>query len=206
MSHASSRLRRTTRVVALAASSALLACGSTPSAEPQCGTAPCAADSGMAKTVACPVQEPTENAPCPALNLVCSLGTSPRPECRDLWECTAGGWDERRHGCADLTSFCPPEQPDGSACAGIADPNDAGYCAYGGVLCLCACGEDAGPCPWVCHIPPTTAGCPPLVPNLGTPCSVQGTQCSYGDPCDGYGTDLYCRAATWQPGFIGCPI
>jgi hypothetical protein len=148
-----------------------------------------------------------DGAPCPALNLACGFGDSPRPECRHLWSCTNQGWREAQGSCADLTSFCPAAQPDGSVCTPINDPSQNGYCAYAGdVLCLCPCvGTRAcGPGNWVCHSPPTTDGCPATAPNLGSACSAQGLQCSYGDPCDGYGTDLYCRAGTWQHGFVAC--
>jgi hypothetical protein len=162
---------------------------------------------GAMQSGLCPPDEPADGAPCPALNLACGFGDSPRPECRHLWSCTNQGWREAQGSCADLTSFCPAAQPDGSVCTPINDPSQNGYCAYAGdVLCLCPCvGTRAcGPGNWVCHSPPTTDGCPATAPNLGSACSAQGLQCSYGDPCDGYGTDLYCRAGTWQHGFVAC--
>jgi len=161
--------------------------------------------------IGCPAQEPTEGDPCPtAPSFSCWYGDSPRPECRDSWFCVSQKWQSARQGCAPLTDYCPAQQPDASTCSAIGDPNATGNCAYsGGVLCRCPCTgtpeNTCAPSQWVCYGPPTTPGCPQVLPNQGTPCSVQGTQCSYGNPCDGYGVGVYCRAGFWDHSQIACP-
>jgi hypothetical protein len=72
-------------------------------------------------------------------------------------------------------------------------------CTYGNSFCYCGCG--GGPCglpfQWQCADPPTTPGCPAIVPNDGTPCSSQGLQCTYGNVCTSAGALVNCINGLW---------
>jgi hypothetical protein len=164
----------------------------------------------------CPANEPDGSDPCAGEGLACWYGDSGRPSCRDIWSCISGKWKSVRSGCAQLPSgFCPMSEPDGGVpCEAVSDPSSRGDCVYGGgVLCACPCAQvvtDAGaftcgPAQFVCYGPPTTPGCPPTAPNIGTPCSVQGTQCVYGNACDVDGLTVLCRAGFWSLGNAICP-
>jgi hypothetical protein len=173
-------------------------------------------DGGQA-LASCPANEPREGDPCSGAGLVCGYGDSGRPDCRDIWECQSDAWHSTLSGCAQLPDgFCPTSEPDNSiACQTSSDPSLQGDCVYpGGVLCDCPCVQtvtDAGaficgPSQFVCYGPPSTAGCPAIAPNIGTPCAVQGVQCVYADPCDGLGAAVLCRAGVWSLGFANCPV
>ena len=175
-----------------------------------------AADAGQAAGT-CPANEPREGDHCSGAGLVCWYGNSGRPDCRDIWECQSDAWHSARSGCAQLPDgFCPTSEPNNSiACQTISDPNSRGDCVYpSGVLCDCPCAQtvtDAGaficgPSQFVCYDPPSTAGCPAIAPDIGTPCVVQGVQCVYADPCDGLGAAILCRAGVWSLGIANCPI
>jgi hypothetical protein len=174
-------------------------------------------DGGLAMAPICPDTEPTEGAPClPTLD--CSYGQSVRPDCRHRWNCGAsspggtGAWHAVSLTCPEApVGYCPPQQPTASTCTPMTNPNERADCEYpGNVFCQCACPYTpqnpgcASTEQWVCYGPPTTPGCPAVVPNLGTACSVQGTQCAYGDPCDVGGLAVYCRAGIWEVGQAAC--
>jgi hypothetical protein len=53
------------------------------------------------------------------------------------------------------------------------------------------------PIEWQCAGPPTTAGCPPVVPNDGTPCSDEGVMCTYGLICSMSGALVSCKNGLW---------
>ncbi len=174
-------------------------------------------ESGSAVAPVCPDSEPTEGAPCLRI-LDCSYGQSTRPDCRHRWNCVASGaggtaaWHAVSLTCPQAPAgYCPPQQPASSTCTPMTNPDERAGCEYpGNVVCQCAC-SNSGPnlgCAsteqWVCYGPPTTPGCPAVVPNLGTACSVQGTQCAYGDPCDVGGLAVYCRAGVWEVGQATC--
>ena len=159
----------------------------------------------------CPASEPNQGDPC-ALGINCSYGSSVRPDCRHRWSCLAGGWNAISLTCPQApVGYCPAQQPMASSCVPMTNPNERAGCEYpGNVYCQCTCpnsGANAGCAPmeqWVCYGPPTTPGCPPVVPNLGTVCTVQGTQCAYGDPCNVGGLAVYCEAGIWQIGQANC--
>jgi hypothetical protein len=169
-------------------------------------------------STACPAQEPSAGEQCTIAGATCWYGDSPRPDCRDIWNCTSGLWHAARQGCAQLPDgYCPASQPDMStSCTAVFDPTRRGDCGYaGGVLCGCPCVAghvtDAGvmacgPSRFVCFPAPTTPGCPSTPPNIGTSCTVQGVQCVYGNPCDVDGIAVLCRAAVWSAGFPNCPL
>jgi hypothetical protein len=203
------------RLLALAAALSAAQCGGSVSGDGVCTG--CAADAATssAPDAGCPEGEPSEGAPCDASAPPsgCSYGASPRPDCRDLWTCDVGRWHAVRSGCPVLpTGYCPTEPSPGANCVAIPDPSARGDCAYdGGVLCgcpWCAGVPACTPAAWVCYGPPHTPGCPAIVPNLGTPCAVQGTQCVYGDPCEvnGEGATLFCRAGRWDRGATQCSL
>ena len=162
----------------------------------------------------CPTSEPTEGDVCAVTQVTCTFGDSPRPACRDSWTCVSEAWHATRLGCPTVPAgYCPAQQPDASTCTPNFDLQTRGDCVYpGNVLCSCSCPGTAGmlgsTCStsnWVCYPPPSTPGCPALLPNLGTPCAVQGTECTYADPCDVDGAVVFCRAGLWDVGDAHCP-
>jgi hypothetical protein len=89
-------------------------------------------------------------------------------------------------------------------------PTEGDHCAVGNTICTCnAC--LGGPCmqpppKWSCAGPPTTAGCPTVVPNDGTACAKEGLECVYGNPCLGSGADVFCTKGVWTWNtMIACP-
>ena len=160
--------------------------------------------------IPCPQADPSEGAACrePTAPL-CSYGDSPRPECRDLWTCTSGLWHAIHQGCPQTPAgYCPDSQPLVRTSCSVSGPADWVACVYpGNVLCTCEC-DGAGACTpthFVCYPPPTTPGCPSILPNEGQPCAVQGTRCLYGNPCGNDGTAVLCRAGVWSAGLYTCP-
>jgi hypothetical protein len=138
--------------------------------------------------------------------LVCSYGDSVRVDCRDVWTCSAGIWDMGKTDCPmPPTGTCGSSAPaDGTTCSTQGD-----LCTYGDTLCLCSeC--PGGPCmapppKWTCSGPPTTAGCPPIAPNEGSACSMDGLMCTYGFPCGGSGANAVCSGGSWAWQGVGCP-
>jgi hypothetical protein len=174
------------------------------------------ADGGM-EAGSCPANEPSEGDVCSGGGFACWYGDSGRPDCRNIWECLSGAWHSTRSGCAQLPDgFCPTTEPDNSIlCQASSDSSSRGDCVYpGGVLCDCPCVQtvtDAGAfvcgsSAFICYGPPSTDGCPVIAPNMGTPCTVQGVQCVYANPCDGLGAAIMCRAGVWSLGMVNCPL
>jgi hypothetical protein len=160
----------------------------------------------------CPEEEPNENDPC-SLTFDCSYGQSVRPDCRDRWTCRGGTWT-RVGSCVDAApGYCPAQQPmEASACTPIINPEQRAGCEYSGnTFCECPCptsGPNIGCAPseqWMCYGPSSAVDCPSLIPNLGTACTVQGTQCIYGDPCNFGGAVVICVQSVWRTGDASCP-
>jgi hypothetical protein len=152
---------------------------------------------GTGTSGGCPSTEPTGGS-CAGLadGLTCTYGSSVRPECRTLWVCVAGKWEMPGNVCAMFTG-CPATQPPTS----MVCTNMNQVCTYADTICLCnACA--AGPCKvppvtWQCTAPPSTLGCPPVVPNNGTACTTNELQCSYGFPCASSGAVVNCTNGVW---------
>jgi hypothetical protein len=126
----------------------------------------------------------------------CTYGDSVRPECRTAWTCN-GAWTATSGPCDE-----PPPGVCGSSQPGPQDMCAAtnAVCVYGDSLCLCGCGAGVlctTPFNWFCTAPPTTPGCPEVVPNDGTLCAVPGVQCSYGDVCTPSGAMVSCTNGLW---------
>jgi hypothetical protein len=150
----------------------------------------------------CSVVEPTIGTQC-ATPMTCRYGDTVRPECRTNYNCnkeTGWLWKKTPDCEQPPTGYCPATRPEATSC--IVEPNVA--CEYGNVICLCPCNppyEDGGcaPAVWRCFEPPATEGCPAIAPNYGTPCSIQGLECNYGNVCD-WGASLLCFRGVWLSG------
>ncbi len=160
----------------------------------------------------CPAVEPAQGLSCVG-TIDCAYSDSVRPDCRDRWSCRSGQWAVATPPCPQAPpGYCPSGQPSPStSCTPMTDPSARAECEYpGNIFCQCVCpnsGANAGCAAteqWVCWAPPAIAGCPSVVPNLGTACTVQGTQCTYGDPCNVGGVAVYCQAGIWQVGQVTC--
>jgi hypothetical protein len=146
----------------------------------------------------CPAAEPSGGMACPGVpdGFRCTYGDEVRPECRHDWICSGGSWTTTKSLCVQSPNCGGVMIVDGDSCAG----EDGSVCTSGDVICLCsACG--AGPCmqnaAWTCANPPTGAGCPPAVPNDGSPCDAPSADCTYGLPCGGAGTHVTCKNGLW---------
>jgi hypothetical protein len=163
---------------------------------------------GSVGTSSCPGSEPTEGASCagaPA-ELRCTYGASVRPECRSVWLCTAGSWTTTHSACAPTGNDCGTTEPaPQTVCTTMGD-----LCVYGDSICYCGCGGGPAcisPIDWKCADPPTTPGCPAVVPNDGTPCTADGVQCTYGTTCTPSGAQLSCTGGRWFWNLnIPCPV
>jgi hypothetical protein len=152
---------------------------------------------GGGNSVGCPKNEPVGGAFC---NLTaapaCSYGDSVRPECRDVWTCTAGVWSMAKTACAQPPpGVCGNASQEGMTCTA-----QGVVCTYGDTICMC---DDcaAGPCMapptiWQCITPPA-APCPMIAPNEGSPCVTFGAQCDYGFLCAGEGEEATCTNGSW---------
>src|SRR5262249_41252874 len=133
-------------------------------------------------------------------NYFCTYGDSVRPDCRTAWTCSDGGsWFQTQSTCLEPPpGECPGVQPSAQSVC----PSQGDVGTYGGTICLCgACA--GGPCmlppaKWQCAPPPSTAGCPPVVPNGGSACSADGLTCTYGFPCSSTGVQVTCMFGAWQ--------
>lgn len=157
----------------------------------------------------CPPSLPTHGTACARSGLVCAYGDDPRPNCRPSATCTGGTWVVAMPNCPTLPpAMCPPSR---EAAAGQRCMPVGAYCSYDGVPCECTncirypverCEGDPT---WHCAAPPADMRCPPGIPNLGTPCGMEGQQCVYG--CE-ENMARTCRDGVWvastAPG--GCPI
>ncbi len=121
-----------------------------------------------------------------------------RAECRSAVVCEAGQWTEQATACSQST-VCNQltSPPDGQPCS-----VDGTFCTFGDTLCGCSqCLQGscmAPPTTRHCAPPPTTPGCPPLLPNDGTPCTIDpSVMCTYGYPCGGSGITVECPYGLW---------
>ncbi len=148
----------------------------------------------------CPATEPQGGSCSAPDGFRCTFGSSVRPECRNEWLCSHGEWLSTKGQCFD-----PPEQdcafskpPTGSVC-----PAEGDVCPLGDDT-ICICSSCAGgpcmapPAKWQCAPPPSTAGCPKVVPNDGTACSQNGLSCTYGFICSGSGAMVECKGGLWK--------
>jgi hypothetical protein len=102
--------------------------------------------------------------------------------------------------------MCTQAQAQGTACTQV-----GAYCSHDdGTWCQCTnCPPSGLPCTpnsptvWYCQTPPTTQGCPPAQPNLGTACDKESVICSYqcGNP------QRICSSGAWAAGSpTPCPV
>ncbi len=154
---------------------------------------------GGATSGSCPATEPTTaGASCAGVpdQLRCTYGDSVRPDCRDAWVCSGGLWTTNHSVCVEPPAgVCGAAQPPAeTVCPGMGD-----VCTYGDDICYCGCsgGLCAVPYLWQCSGSPTVAGCPPVVPNDGTACSVEGADCVYGAVCSSAGAEVSCTDGRW---------
>jgi hypothetical protein len=152
---------------------------------------------GSTSTGPCPLSPPTGSTSCAGVpdQLRCTYGDSVLPDCRTPWLCINGSWETTGTGCSEPTDCGNSEPGPQTVCANMADE-----CTYGASICYCGCG--GGPiCPppmvWECVGPPTTPGCPSVVPNDGTPCDAAGAQCTYGESCTSTYAVVACTNGLW---------
>jgi hypothetical protein len=170
---------------------------------------------GGSAAPSCPSAAPATSGSCSSDGLLCSYGDELQPRCRDLLECSGGIWSEIPqgdcvpHSTADCLATVPAW---GSECA----PAPVGtYCDYATEATVCRCTdlECAGACEiidppqWRCFGPPAEGGCPATAPNVGTPCSTAGLECSYlGGACSTNGVLARCTGGLWEwPSDVPCP-
>jgi hypothetical protein len=120
----------------------------------------------------CPASLPAGGSPC-TVATSCSYGDSTDGDCRNRATCDGSTWAVTPSTCPAPTpaASCPVQATDGAPCTASA------FCRYAnGFDCECAAGT------WFCDGPvPMAGGCPSIVPNEGTPCTVtNGGTCSYG--------------------------
>ncbi len=155
----------------------------------------------------CPTTMPTANTACPKVGLECAYGEDPRPQCRPHASCSNSGWQIPIGLCAPApTLTCPTTA---AAAANQACSAEGAYCTYpSGAVCGCG-GCLGGPCSmnktWHCDAPPTTAGCPKTLPNLGTGCLTNGLECDYGSCSAGDIAGRKCDGTVWVDVPMACP-
>jgi hypothetical protein len=86
-------------------------------------------------------------------------------------------------------------------------PGGSDVCTYLNTICICA--ECAGLCQvpplhWQCN-PPPVMPCPAAVPNEGSPCTMNGLSCTYGNPCSTSGAQAQCMNGVWAWVAVACP-
>ncbi len=158
------------------------------------------AGGGGTGTTLCPLGEPAYGDSCDAPDtLRCTYGEQVRPECRHDWLCNHGQWVSTKSVCLS---------PPADHCAFTEPPT--GECAQEGDICvvgaatICQCSSCfGGPCmapppKWQCSGPPTTPGCPAIVPNDGSACASAGLECTYGNVCSQSGALARCEGGTWR--------
>jgi len=171
----------------------------------------------------CPEMPPTEGTACadpgtPIPNmgtehnsLVCGYGTSPRTDCRQIYQCKSDGtWglNDSAHFAWKYSCEVPPEDacPEtptpGESCGTVlSDTVTNVVCEYEG-LTVCTCSGtqalySASGVSWQCFEPPSDSRCPPIMPNFGEGCEVQALECVYNDPCIVSGDAVFCRRGEW---------
>jgi len=160
---------------------------------------------GGTSTGPCPLSPPTGSTSCAGApdQFQCTYGDSVRPDCRAAWICTNGSWEATGSACIEPTDCGSSEPGPETVCANMGD-----VCTYGDSICFCGCGGGpvcAPPVDWSCNGPPTTPGCPAVVPNDGTPCDAAGVQCNYGKQCTSTNAVVACSDGLWLWNtMIGC--
>jgi hypothetical protein len=158
---------------------------------PSCGgraTGDSGSDSGpsedAATTPSADVYAPCSSSPpadgaCASPGLQCELGTSPFLVCDTYATCGNGVWSFEEAVpslCAAATSACTVTPVEGAPCPQAA-LNTSGCDTAAGMQC--ECGSSQTTATWQC-IPHGQAGCPPVRPRLGAPCTLDaGSQCDY---------------------------
>lgn len=172
-------------------------------------------DDGSEGTFVCPADAPADGAPCtppPSASAWatahCSWGDDPRPACRTTAVCsTDGSWAVTTPSCTGpaLPAACPSPAPDsGTVCS------DASLgCWYDdGRRCRCSSCQGGTQYPvcqpidppeWACFSP--RAGCPPVIPQAGDPCSTPNLDC--GPNCE---LEVVCPDGVWVWLRGDCPI
>lgn len=135
--------------------------------------------SGAAPSGSCPDTLPSAGTACSREGLLCTYGSDARPKCRTHAQCTNGSFNivkEPAAGSCSTPPACELPLPIGKTCLTLGDEctGSDGYCA-------CTCVPGCTTWTWKCPAP--TAGCPPALPNAGTPCGAEGISCTYG-VCD----------------------
>jgi len=183
------------------------------------------AGNGGSSNGPCPAEPPLDGAPCKAPDTSngpdaaqCSYGSDPRPGCRTTAVCDSGAWQvvdapqqfddgSGPQNCAapPLPTACPMPPPNPTSACSDATLS----CWYGdGTRCSCSACKFGTPFPvcqtvdppeWYCATP--AAGCPPVIPQAGTPCSTPGASC--GPDCT---LPITCTDGVWHWGRGQCPI
>ena len=123
--------------------------------------------SGTGPQSPCPATQPSGGACSAPEGFRCTYGDAVRAYCRSATVCTQGQWTATTSACAQST-VCGQltSPPAGQVCTA-----EGAFCPIGDTLCACSqCLQ--GPCMapptvWQCAGPPTTPGCPAVVPNDG---------------------------------------
>jgi hypothetical protein len=128
---------------------------------------------------------------CDVENLMCTYGGTPGRCNRLEAVCSKGHFYLGIGGCGPVNASCTSTVPaNGSAC--VIEGSAILPCPFSrGVLCFCTL---AGT--WSCNPPVQDARCPDSMPNIGTPCSVEGADCDYGE-CF-YGWHELCSGGAWK--------
>ncbi len=160
------------------------------------GTSGTTGAGGSVDTGGCPTSRPNAGSSCAGVTdqLQCTYGDTVRPDCRVEIFCDGGSWQEAGTTCLQAADCGTVEPAAHAVCETMGDT-----CTYGDTICYCGCGGGlcAVPTQWQCSGPPTTPGCPAIVPNDGSPCSSDGTQCTYGTPCTPSGVAVACTGGNW---------
>jgi hypothetical protein len=164
-----------------------------------------AQDSGKDATAECPAEAPSQGEPCSTVGFQCQYGTNFFPNCSQIAECSAGGWQLSGPPSGCTSSQCPASYAalgDGGlqTCASSLQVTD---CWYPQGVCQCSggLGGPAQPLGWYCV--PTVPGCPYPTPAPGSRCTTQGQICGGG--CAGPSVECS-DAGTWQASASICPV
>jgi hypothetical protein len=151
----------------------------------------------------CPSSQPTAGGACKG-DLTCEYGTSPNPNCDEVFACQSNAWVNQTTGTiCPPTALCPATYnavPNGQDC-----PSDDGLtCGYQQGECICtkSFGGLQKQIPaWDCF--PAQQNCPAPRPDIGSTCTTPDQSCNYG-ACSG-GVQLVCKDGRWQSADTLCP-
>lgn len=174
--------------------------GGLSSAEMNAGGMPAGGQSGVVPgepAVLCSPDPPSGSCEVPGQN--CTYGDAKRPDCRLRLFCEGGRWVNVSETCLPPPlAGCPASPPAGPDC-------DEGVCDYpDGTICDCFQVTPSGPPKLTCTKAPTVPECPTALPNLGTACTVEALECSYGNPCLPSGARVICRSGVWVSSLANC--